>query len=485
MFADTFISDNDALSQLASASSSSSGRTHQTATSTAASEDATSPLELSAELSRQADGSQTSHGDSSSPVENPTDSYESMILDGKKYLCAIPLVEIPNKNDSSFAQAKAKAAAEEAAELARATERGWELLRDMEGECMYFISGWWSYSFCYNTNVKQFHQLPPGKGIPMYPPVEDESTPSYVLGKFAKLTGPKDEQIDGKRSSRSGDNHGITELQAKGETRYLVQRLGGGTTCDLTGRERRIEVQFHCDPQSADRIGWIKEVSTCSYLMVIYTPRLCHDAAFLPPHESKANPIICREIVADADIPAWRSRKGSSPKRKLVDSGPSSSSSHPVIAGIEVGAMNQVGKPGARLDPPNIVVQPNGAVEISVMGGKGKLLAKQDKGGKEERLADEDLKEIGIDPKDVASAREQLKDVAKGNSWKLEAYDGPEGTELRGILQANDGEEEQGHTGKEGGPSNHKAAQAKADEGETGEHEKEEAGSEEEFKDEL
>lgn len=408
-----------------------------------------------------------------------------MILDGKKYLCAIPLVEIPNKNDSSFAQAKAKAAEEEAAELARATDRGWELLRDMEGQCMYFISGWWSYSFCYNTNVKQFHQLPPGKGIPMYPPVEDESTPSYILGKFAKPTNPKDAQIDGKRSSRSGDNHGITELQAKGETRYLVQRLGGGTTCDLTGRERRIEIQFHCQPQSADRIGWIKEVSTCSYLMVIYTPRLCHDAAFLPPHESKANPITCREIVADADIPAWQSRKASSPKRKLVDSGPSSSSSHPVVAGIEVGAMNQVGKPGARLDPPNIVVQPNGAVEISVMGGKGKLLAKQDKGGNEERLADEELKQIGIDPKDVASAREQLKDVAKGNSWKLEAFEGPEGTELRGILQANDGEEEQGHMGKEGDPSNHNVVQAEADDGESEEHENEETGSEEEFKDEL
>lgn len=479
IFSDSFISDNDARSQLDYAALRSSERAHATGPS----EDATNPQEPSAELSRQGDGSQFSPGDSGFQVESPTDSYESMILDGKKYLCTIPLVEIPNKNDSAFAQEKAKAAEEEAAELARATDHGWELLRDMEGKCMYFISGWWSYSFCYNTHVKQFHQLPPGKGTPMYPPIEDESTPSYVLGKFDKPKNSKDQRIEGERTSRRGDSHGITELQAKGETRYLVQRLGGGTTCDLTGRERRIEIQFHCHPQSADRIGWIKEVSTCSYLMVIYTPRLCHDVAFLPPHESKANPISCREIVTDADIPTWQARK-SSPPNNLVDSGPVSSSSHPVVAGIEVGAMNQVGKPGARLDPPSIVVQPNGAIEISAMGGKGKLLAKQDKGGKEERLTDEDLKQIGVDPKDVASAREQLKNVANGNSWKLEAFEGPEGTELRGILQTDDGEEE-GHKDKEGDLSQQNGGQANADDGEPEQYRDGEAGSEEEFKDEL
>ena len=78
---------------------------------------------------------------------------------------------------------------------------------------------------------------------------------------------------------------GMAELQVKGETCDLFQRLGGGTTCDLTGLEGRIEVQFHCHPQSSDRIGWIKEVSTCSYLMVIYALRLCSPCIpDLPPY---------------------------------------------------------------------------------------------------------------------------------------------------------------------------------------------------------
>jgi hypothetical protein len=36
------------------------------------------------------------------------------------------------------------------------TASGLELLREMEGKCMYYFSGWWSYSFCYQKQIKQF-----------------------------------------------------------------------------------------------------------------------------------------------------------------------------------------------------------------------------------------------------------------------------------------------------------------------------------------
>jgi hypothetical protein len=58
--------------------------------------------------------------------------------------------------------------------------------------------------------------------------------------------------------------------------------MGGGTWCELIKKNRRIEVQFQCDPSGGDRVAWIKETSTCSYLMVIHTPKLCNDLAFVP-----------------------------------------------------------------------------------------------------------------------------------------------------------------------------------------------------------
>jgi len=240
VFSDSYISDTDAESRLAYAASSSSARSKATPLAGQEPEDGT--WELSRLLhDNDANGYGKSKGDDDR-FDETTDNYEPMILDGKRYLCAIPTVETPVKDETSEAAARA----EEEKELSRATERGWELLKDMEGHCMYFISGWWSYSFCYNSHVKQFHQLPPGKGAPIYPPTEDPTTPSYVLGRFG--TARDDLAEPEQRRAGISDGRGgleAAEMQAKGEMRYLVQKLGGGTTCDLTGKERKIEVQVH------------------------------------------------------------------------------------------------------------------------------------------------------------------------------------------------------------------------------------------------
>ncbi|KAL8868654.1 MAG: hypothetical protein Q9174_004849, partial [Haloplaca sp. 1 TL-2023] len=161
IFSETFILKDEADSRVAQAASASPSK-DQSASSVA---HQVPPVaqEPTGELSRQASPDAQDASDSSPDYPS---SYESMILKDRPYLCQIPSVSIPSQNETT----RAKDKAEEAAEIARATDRGSELLKDMEGHCMYFISGWWSYSFCYNTDVKQFHQLPPGKGAPNFPP---------------------------------------------------------------------------------------------------------------------------------------------------------------------------------------------------------------------------------------------------------------------------------------------------------------------------
>ncbi|KAI9880307.1 MAG: Protein OS-9 [Pleopsidium flavum] len=453
IFSDSYISDTDAESRLAHAASSSSARSKATSL---AGQDSQQPEDSAGELSqlRRDDRSYTK-SDEYNSFDDATDNYEPMILNGRHYLCAIPIVETPVKNETSEAAARA----EEEKELARATVRGWELLKDMEGHCMYFISGWWSYSFCYNTDVKQFHQLPPGKGAPIYPPTEDDTTPSYVLGRFgvSRDDQAEHEQTPAGISDGQGGGGGleVAELQAKGEMRYLVQKLGGGTTCDLTGKERRVEVQvllqqqqqapFHCHPQSADRIGWIKEVTTCSYLMVIYTPRLCNDVAFLPPRENKANPIACREVIPTHAIPAWQARKAAEAERKQLQ--PGSGEKRPVVGGVEVGAMLKVGKEGRRIESSQ-VAGGGGGVKVDVVaksdGGVG--------GGKVQRLSNEDLRKLSVDPETVDRLRKELQELAGDKAWKLEVVDAPNGVhELRGVVDGDgDGEQVQGQGEGEG-----------------------------------
>jgi protein OS-9 len=152
--------------------------------------------------------------------------YELMVRKDQAYLCSLPIAP-PESADTSKSSKTAK---EEEQELALATKRGWDLLKGMEGSCLYLISGYWSYSFCYNQGVRQFHQLPPGRNVPVYPPVEDKTESAYILGKFDE--SGKDEPTE------SG-----LKLAGSGHSRYLTRKLSGGTKCDLTGDERSIEVQ--------------------------------------------------------------------------------------------------------------------------------------------------------------------------------------------------------------------------------------------------
>ena len=481
----------------------------QHSTSSTPSKDAFDSTESNtAELSRPSQNNPQIPSSPETSEEKPSDTYERLILDSKPYLCAIPQPPPPSTKNTTAAH---NAAADEAAELARATDRGWDLLQEMSGQCLYFVSGWWSYSFCYARSVKQFHQLPPGKGgAPMFPPVEDPSTPTFVLGKFGERKvnshrvgmGGSTPGGEGEKEAGLGmeDKSGATtQVQAKGtaSSRYLSQKLSGGTTCDLTGAPRRVEVQFHCYPQSADRIGWIKEVSTCSYLMVIYTPRLCDDVAFLPPREEKAEPIVCKEVVKATEVKEWEARKLNEMGRKGIGASGDREPDRPMVGGIEVGGMKLVGKEGRRLEVPQMMQPGSHGHNLPPTGGdNAELIAKRDpkeEGGRVQKISDDDIKKMGLDPEVVEAVRRELERADGGKGWRLEAFDGPEGRRaLRGMMEGKRGdwkeyaveEVDEGYMPEAG---EGKPLVADEEEGEDGEGRDgdEPEGSEEEYRDEL
>lgn len=274
---------------------------------------------------------------SATPSSANSESYEALWLHKRQYLCKVPVVQAPPPLNAT--EKELSRAAEEK-ELARATTRGWELLSGLEGECLYFVSGWWSYSYCHNREVRQFHQKAPSAGsggAPQWPPAEDPATPSYVLGQVAP-------------EKRGGAGAG-TELQATGELRFLVQKLGGGTTCDLTRKERKIEIQFHCATKGThDRIGWIKEISICCYLMVVYTPRLCDDVAFLPPREDRANAVQCREIMSPEELEEYYVQQAEQAEMEQADALELLQAALGLDAGVEEGQtkVEKKGKKGKK-----------------------------------------------------------------------------------------------------------------------------------------
>ncbi|KAF7863993.1 hypothetical protein EAF04_006958 [Stromatinia cepivora] len=421
-------------------------------------------------------------------LENPTDhgfdpsrhTRELMWLHGQAHLCTIPIVSLPPRNETSEAEARAA----EQKELARATDRGWELLQDLENNCLYFVSGWWSYSFCYNNEITQFHQLPPQPGKAAYPPQPDPSAQEFVLGKAKRSPKSKsneDEwgnQIEAHTTTKNGDSP-KTELQVKGDTRYLVQKMEGGTICDLTGKPRQVEVQFHCNPNVKDRIGYIKEMTTCSYLMVVYTPRLCDDVAFMPPKTDKANCIVCKRVIPSSDLPSrLEAASSSNSPSKATPSKPI------VVGGITVGAGNFIGKEGQRLPiPANFDDGEVPSRSEIIARGKSKI-----EGGQVEVISQQALEKLDLDPKMIERLQDEVKKLAGDKGWKIEVVDVPgQVREILGIV------EDDGGQGYEKGPGRpiEKPEKKGGDEGERPgnnvayEDEETEEGSEEIFKDEL
>lgn len=416
-------------------------------------------------------------------------SYEEMKLDGLRYLCNIPRVDNGNTTTTESSDAENDAARDKAQEeekkekerkeVARATDRGLKLLQEMEGNCMYYVSGWWSYSFCYKNQVKQFHARS-GPGVPNYPPLEDQNSLSFVLGKFEH---DDDEEVDSSSSSRheAPEKTNTAELQTKGESRYLVQKLGGGTICDLTGAERKVEVQFHCHPQSSDRIGWIKEITTCSYLMVIYTPRLCHDVAFQLPQPEDIHAIQCREILAPEEVEDFEAMKAHHASQKLLLANSGAATKEPqIVGGIEVGAMRQVGTKGKVME----------RGRMAKIGEESIQIVAQREGDVIMSVSTEELKRFELDPKEIEALLKKLEDMSNGNDWKLEVVENNGDRVIRAIVDQGDDDEDgdddatkrdaKQDATKKGGKSSNKKKEAPKDDPPD-----QERGSEETFKDEL
>ncbi|PQE33915.1 hypothetical protein CJF32_00002796 [Rutstroemia sp. NJR-2017a WRK4] len=395
-------------------------------------------------------------------VDPSSQTHELMWLHGDRYFCTIPIVTLPPRNETSEAEARAA----EQKELARATDRGWQLLQDLEGDCLYFVSGWWSYSFCYNNAITQFHSLPPQPGKPPFPPQPDPSAQEFVLGKATTTKSKEREdewgnQIEAKKAPRAGEPP-KTELQVKGDTRYLVQKMEDGTVCDLTGKPRQVEVQFHCNPHVTDRIGYIKEITTCSYLMVVYTPRLCSDVAFLPPKENKSHSITCQPVIPEDQIPHRSVLKSLEAE---FDAAATEAVKKPiVIGGITVGAGHFIGKEGQRMPVPESFGSQNQATTEVIARAKS-----QAEGGEVEVLSDAKLVKMDLDPKMIEELRKEMQELAKEKGWKIEVVDAP--GQIRDILGIVEGDDDKKSEGPLDPPGE-------------GEEESEE-GSEEIFKDEL
>jgi hypothetical protein len=120
--------------------------------------------------------------------------------------------------------------------------------------CLYqiFDGNYWAYEICAFKQVIQFH--PNKKG-------EQNSKSQNVLGKAAVKTISTIE----------------TEVVNGLGVNYLLQKWEGGSKCEINGQSRTCRVEYYCSNE--EKIASVREVSTCNYLVVVHTPRLCSELA--------------------------------------------------------------------------------------------------------------------------------------------------------------------------------------------------------------
>ncbi|TBU35853.1 glucosidase II beta subunit-like protein-domain-containing protein [Dichomitus squalens] len=209
----------------------------------------------------------------------------------------------------------------------------WSLLQPLSGTCLYHRQGWFTYSYCHNSHVRQFHELH-HQPIPTtgdYKPEEDPEWEAYTLGR-----APPTLETGAELTTAEAAAAANLELARGAGSRYLVQRWGDGTYCDKTGRKREVEIQagrlllsacFHCSMTMTDTILFVKETQTCHYVLHIATPRLCGEPGFKSRIDAEEEHVIrCREIVSAAELervdntlpPAAYPFKRPKPQKKVI-----------------------------------------------------------------------------------------------------------------------------------------------------------------------
>ncbi|KAI9088310.1 hypothetical protein DFS34DRAFT_640733 [Phlyctochytrium arcticum] len=184
----------------------------------------------------------------------------------------------------------------------------------LTSECIPYTQGWWSYEYCHMRRVRQLHAYT-GKYAD-HPPLE------YVLGQPSAT-----DIFDTRQSMLSiSPNYLPTSISAIAAAaaialveyddegrHYLRLRWHRGTLCEVTGKARHIEVQFHCCNE--EHVASVREIAVCNYVMVVHTHRVCElewfqAAPWVQKRNKQMDSITCRVVVGDQEVDKLKAERG-------------------------------------------------------------------------------------------------------------------------------------------------------------------------------
>lgn len=203
-------------------------------------------------------------------INNIDDGIEMVSAQGQKLMCVVPNPasddddtgasdEQNNNNNNNFDDVG-------------------DVLSSYVGQCFLRQDGWWSYEFCYNRSISQFHKA--------REPEEEEL--SFTLG--LRNTGDTIDTID---TNNNGMLLPYTEVYTN------------GTVCDVSGKPRSVTVKYICADDTSQMGGItrqtgelfliksIKEVETCVYELEFISSAICKQKMYKRSRHKSTLDIKC------------------------------------------------------------------------------------------------------------------------------------------------------------------------------------------------
>lgn len=161
-----------------------------------------------------------------------------------------------------------------------------------QAACSYRLESYWTYEICHGRFVKQYHEERDSKKI---------KKQEYFLGRW-DLT--MQNELSKQLINSETYKHTIRTKKIEGkDVPYFQLNYTDGTLCDLNEKPRQTNVLYMCFDHVRNEIYSIKEVSTCSYEAIIFTPLLCKHPLYRPKNAGEKD-ICCTPFSGTAKKPA-------------------------------------------------------------------------------------------------------------------------------------------------------------------------------------
>ncbi|KAK1323052.1 hypothetical protein QJS10_CPA02g01172 [Acorus calamus] len=217
---------------------------------------------------------------------HPDNDQEAVVMannKGQNFLCFLPVVEETKTVEPTDQQNTSNVIVESTKRTKLKSPD--ELMEVLKDRCFYRQEGWWSYEFCYQDKLRQFHLDEDNKVVQ-----------EFLLGIY-----------DPEATDSFNQNHStvstLKDPRSKDASqRYHAHQFTNGTTCDLTSQPRETEVRFVCSEPPTVMISSIKEIATCKYAVTIQCPMLCKHPMFQEEKPS-SHTIHCNEVSVDFKKP--------------------------------------------------------------------------------------------------------------------------------------------------------------------------------------